>query len=644
MFAQCAEKYYWDFSKKEIKTGRVNVNLIDRAGEREQFLSFSPEEDAALCSEIRSFLIDSVAKTGGHLASNLGAVELTIALHKVFDPYKDRIVFDVGHQSYVHKLLTGRKDGFTHLRQYGGMAGFPRPSESEADAFVGGHASNSVSAALGLARARTLSGKDYSVIAVIGDGALTGGLAYEGLNDAGQSREPLIVVLNDNGMSIQPNVGGMAKFLARQRLKPSYLSFKRAFHALTSKAPGGKYLYNVVHRVKLFMKNALIGSNMFDEMGFTYLGPVDGHDINKLTFLLQQAKELSCPVLLHVATTKGRGYSYAEENPDEYHGVSAFNVESGASSGSSNETFSSAFGKTMCAMADEDRRICAITAAMEQGTGLGNFAQQYPKRFFDVGIAEGHAATMACGLAKQGMLPVFAVYSTFLQRSYDMLIHDAAIANLHVVFAVDRAGLVGADGETHHGTFDVSFLRAVPNMTVFSPASTEELRKTLHHAVYFEDGPVAVRYPRGGNDRYSGCILEDTVLKEGSSITIVTYGIMTGEAMEAARLLQEEGIYAEVVKLWRIAPLSTELIERSVEKTHGLVVLEESFSGGCLGQEIIATLAQRGRLPERVRLMNLGQRFVTHGKVSQLRAERGIDASGVAKGIKELLSSEKRET
>ncbi len=620
------------------------MKLLERAGNRDDFLAFGPEEDAALCNEIRDFLLDSVAKTGGHLASNLGAVELTIALHKVFDPYSDRIVFDVGHQSYVHKLLTGRMEGFSSLRQYGGMAGFPRPGESDADAFVGGHASNSVSAALGMARARNIMGEDYSVVAVIGDGALTGGLAYEGLNDAGQSKQPLIVVLNDNGMSIQPNVGGVAKFLARQRLMPTYFNFKRAFHTLTSKGKGGKQIYRFVHRVKQFTKNALIGSNMFDEMGFTYLGPVDGHDICKLTFLLKQAKELSCPVLLHVTTTKGRGYSYAEENPDEYHGVSAFNVESGASSGGRNETFSSAFGKTMCAMADEDRRICAITAAMEQGTGLGDFASRYPKRFFDVGIAEGHAATMACGLAKQGMLPVFAVYSTFLQRSYDMLIHDASIGNLHVVFAVDRAGLVGADGETHHGTFDVSYLRTVPNMTVFSPASTDEMRKTLHHGVYRETGPVAVRYPRGGNDGYGETILSDTVLREGRDITLVTYGIMTGEALRAKELLNKEGIEPEIVKLWKIAPLSLDLIRESVRKTGALVVLEEAFSGGCLGQEILSRMAQEGTLPEKVKLINLGDRFVTHGKVSQLRQERGIDAQGVAAQVKELLGFEKRET
>lgn len=620
------------------------MNLLERAGSREQFLAFRPEEDQALCSEIRSFLINSVSKTGGHLASNLGAVELTIAIHKVFDPFRDRIVFDVGHQCYVHKLLTGRMDGFDRLRQLGGMAGFPKPSESDADAFVAGHASNSVSAALGIARARTLMGEDYSVIAVIGDGALTGGLAYEGLNDAGQSKEPIIVVLNDNGMSIQPNVGGISKFLARQRLKPSYFSFKRVYHSITHTVPGGKHIYNVTHRIKCWMKNALIGSNMFDEMGFTYLGPVDGHDIKRMTYLLQQARDLACPVLLHVTTTKGRGYSYAEENPDEYHGVSGFNVQSGACSGSRRETFSDAFGKTMCAMATEDHRICAVTAAMEQGTGLTEYADRFPRRFFDVGIAEGHAVTMSCGLAKQGMLPVVAIYSTFLQRAYDMLIHDAAIGSLHVVFAVDRAGLVGADGETHHGAFDACFLRTVPHMTVLSPSSTEELRKTLHHAVYSLEGPVAVRYPRGGNGCYQDCHLEDTVVRQGRDVTIVTYGIMVNEALKAAKLLEAQGIEAEIVKLWRIAPLDTGLIEVSVQRTGRLLVLEECVASGSVGQELAARLAAGGRCPRRLRLMNLGDDFVTHGTVPELYSLLHIDAQAVARAAKELIDVEEGTT
>jgi 1-deoxy-D-xylulose-5-phosphate synthase len=524
------------------------------------------------------------------------------------------------------------------------MAGFPRPSESDADAFVGGHASNSVSAALGMARARTLMNQDYSVIAVIGDGALTGGLSYEGLNDAGQSREPLIVILNDNGMSIQPNVGGVSKFLARQRLKPSYFSFKRAFHSFTQKAPGGQALYRVTHRVKVWMRNALIGSSLFEQMGFTYLGPVDGHDIPKLTFLLKQAKDLNCPVLLHVVTTKGCGYSYAEESPDEFHGVSGFNVASGECKPGKLETFSAAFGKTMCAMAEEDHRICAITAAMEQGTGLTEFADRYPKRFFDVGIAEGHAVTMSCGLAKQGMLPVMAVYSTFLQRGYDMLIHDDAIAGLHVVYAVDRAGLVGADGETHHGAFDPCFLRTVPGMTVLAPSSTEELRKTLRHGVYDLTGPVAVRYPRGGNGQYQDCILEDTVLREGSDVTIVTYGIMVNQALQAAELLAQEGIQTEIVKLWNLTPPNRDLVAESLKKTQHLLVLEECVETGCVGQELVTDLAAAGQAPKAVRLMNLGNGFVTHGTVPQLYEMLGIDGKSVAKAVKELIHFEERTT
>ena len=612
------------------------MDLLERAEHREELLAMGPEETTALCGEIRSFLINSVAKTGGHLSSNLGAVELTVALHRVFDPYRDRIVFDVGHQSYVHKLLTGRREGFRHLRQYGGMAGFPKPSESDADAFVAGHASNSVSAALGMARARTLMGEDYSVIAVIGDGALTGGLAYEGLNDAGQSREPLIVVLNDNGMSIKPNVGGMSNFLARQRVKPSYFSIKRAFQGFTRVVPGGKYLHRVVHKIKSWMKNALIGSNMFDEMGFTYLGPVDGHDVGKLEFLLRQARDLNCPVLLHVTTTKGRGYSYAEESPDEFHGVNRFNVSSGASNDSKKESFSSAFGKTMCAMAKEDHRICAITAAMEQGTGLSEFAADFPKRFFDVGIAEGHAVTMSCGLAKQGMLPVVAVYSTFLQRAYDMLIHDAGLGNLHVVFAVDRAGLVGADGETHHGAFDPCFLRTIPRMSLLAPASTEELRKTLHHAVYEMEGPVAIRYPRGGNGTYQDCILEDTVLREGRDVTIVSYGPMICEALDASRILSQQGVEAEVVKLWSLAPLDTTLVEASVRKTGRLLVLEECVESGCVGQELVTVLAEKRIVPA-IRLINLGRDFVTHGSVTRLHEKLGMDGKSVAASVKELM-------
>ena len=619
--------------------------MIERANDRTALKEFTPQEDSMLCSEIRDFLIDSVSKTGGHLASNLGAVELTVALHKVFDPYTDRIIFDVGHQSYVHKLLTGRKDGFAQLRQFGGMSGFPKPHESQADAFIAGHASNSVSVALGMARARTISNEHYNVVAVIGDGALTGGLAYEGLNDAGQSGEPMIVILNDNGMSIQPNVGAISKFLARQRIRPSYLSAKRAFRAASEAVPGGKAVYRVVHKFKTWLKKKLIGSTIFDQMGFMYLGPVDGHDISKLTYVLQQAKEIKAPVLIHIRTKKGLGYAYAEENPDAYHGVSAFDPEKGTATGEKKkESFSSAFGKTMCAMASEDRRICAVTAAMEQGTGLTQFAKDYPKHFFDVGIAEGHAVTMASGLAKQGLLPVFAVYSTFLQRAYDNLLHDTALLNLHLVLAVDRAGLVGNDGETHHGTFDVCYLRTIPHMQVYSPASTEELRKTLHYAVYDLTGPVAVRYPRGGNEpMYAECNLQDVILCAGSDCTIVTYGTLVNEALIAAEQLEQSGISTEIVKLLKISPLDLSLIRTSIQKTKALVVVEECVSHGCVGQEIVSELSVKCELPKLVRLINLGDDFVTHGNISQLRWAWGIDGSSIATTIKELLGHEKAE-
>ena len=412
-----------------------------------------------------------------------------MALHKVYDTERDRVLFDVGHQSYVHKLLTGRMDRFSTLRTYGGLAGFPKPSESVHDAFIAGHASESVSVALGMARARTLGGEDYSVVAVLGDGALTGGLAYEGLNDAGASGEPLVVVLNDNGMSITSNVGAIARHLKLLRLKPGYFGLKKAYRQLTRSIPGGKALYAFTHSLKTRMRRRLIGVTIFEEMGFSYLGPVDGHDVQKLTFLLGEAKAMGGPVLLHVITKKGKGYIPAEVKPSDYHGVGRFNPVTGLSAGGSGRSFSETFGETLCRLAMEDSRICAVTAAMEQGTGLSTFAASFRNRYYDVGIAEGHAVSMAAGLAKQGMKPVFAVYSTFLQRSYDMLQQDLGLLGLHVVLAVDRAGLVGEDGETHHGVFDVGYLRQIPGMEVFCPASQAELARMLRMAVEDCTGP-----------------------------------------------------------------------------------------------------------------------------------------------------------
>jgi len=434
----------------EEKTEPILSRLTDQEGE-------------ALCARLRGELVENVSRTGGHLASNLGAVELIVALHRVFDTSVDRLVFDVGHQCYAHKLITGRT--LDTLRQYGGVAGFPKPGESVHDAFIAGHASNSVAVALGMARARDMLGENYKVIALIGDGALTGGLAYEGLSNAGECGRQLLVILNDNGMSITPNVGGVAEHLAKQRLKPQYLTFKKHYRRIMNASAPGRAVYKVTHRVKQALKQSLLPCSMFEDMGFRYLGPVDGHNLPFLTRLLRYARDIDEPVLLHVKTVKGKGFTPAEENPDAFHGVAPFDPLTGRLKREPGENFSAVFGRTLTRLAAQDRRVCAITAAMTGGTGLEKFAGKFPDRFFDVGIAEGCAAAMAAGMAKQGAIPVFAVYSTFLQRAYDMLIHDMAIDNLHVVLGVDRAGLVGDDGETHHGLFDAAFLDTVPNMT-----------------------------------------------------------------------------------------------------------------------------------------------------------------------------------
>ncbi len=593
------------------------------------------EQLRALCAELRAFLIERVSRTGGHLASNLGVVELTVALHLVFDTAVDRLVFDVGHQSYVHKLLTGRMGQFDSLRSYGGLAGFPKPSESAHDAFIAGHASNAVSVALGMARARTRLGENYQTVALVGDGALTGGLSYEGMNDAGASGEPLIVVLNDNGMSITPNVGGISRHLKLIRSKPGYFGIKMAYRRFTKKAPGGKYLYQLTHKLKAFLKRRLVGITLFEEMGFSYIGPVDGRDIRRLAELLKYAKELRCPVLVHVNTKKGCGYGPAEENPDRFHGVSPFDPRTGTPPPPSPDTFSATFGETMRALASEDGRVCAVTAAMQPGTGLDAFAQENPERFFDVGIAEGHAVSMAAGLAKQGMRPVVAVYSTFLQRAYDMLIHDVGLLRLHVVFAVDRAGLVGEDGETHHGVFDVGYLRQLPGLRLLCPANQAELRLMLRRAVFELDGPVAIRYPRGGDGAYRE-VCAGPVLREGRDITLLGYGVMVNTLLETAGRLAEEGIEAEVVKLNEIKPLDVETVAASVRKTGRLFVAEECVDAGCVANELFSALTLRG-VPFRAGKANLGDRYTQHGAVSALRAAAGLDCDGLLRAIREVL-------
>lgn len=611
------------------------MSILERIHSHEDLAALSPEEDRALCAELRQFLIENISRTGGHLASNLGAVELTLAIHKTFDVTRDRLVFDVGHQAYVHKLLTGRAERFSTLRQFGGLSGFPKPEESDADAFIAGHASNAVSAALGLARARTLRGESQSVIALLGDGALTGGLAYEGLNDAGESGEPLIVILNDNGMSISRNVGGIARHLSRIRLKSSYYGLKKAYRRFTSTVPGGQALYRFTHRLKQGLKTFLFDSTMFEEMGFTYLGPVDGHDVSKLCYLLSLARDLARPVVLHVITQKGKGYAPAEKDPDRFHGIGPFDPDSGAVLAQHTATFSDTFGAALCAAAREDTRICAISAAMLPGTGLSDFASSFPERCFDVGIAEGHAVTMAGGLAKGGMLPVVAIYSTFLQRAYDMLLHDIALLGLHVVFAVDRAGLVGEDGQTHQGAFDVGFLRSVPGMTILCPSTMQELTSMLHDALYRIEGPVALRYPRGGD----GASLPEPRRPDSADVTIVSYGIIAHEAARAAQMLAAEGIQADCIRLTTLAPLDPSAVIASVKKSGRLIVAEDTAQAGCIGQTLLSELEKAG-IAARARLINLGDGVVQHGSIAQLWRVLRLDADGIAAAVKEVLANE----
>ena len=597
----------------------------------------------ALCGQLRQRLVEVVSQRGGHLASNLGAVELTVALHRVFTPERDRIVFDVGHQCYCHKMLTGRDGAMDTLRAFGGLSGFPKPGESVCDAFTVGHASTAVSAAVGMARARTLLGKNYHVVALLGDGALTGGLAYEGLSDAGDSGERLMVVLNDNGMSITQSVGGVAEHLARQRLKPQYLSFKKGYRRVMQGFSLGRHIYKVTHKIKTAVKETLLPCSLFEDMGFTYLGPVDGHDVKGLTRLMTYAKELEGPVLLHVRTVKGKGYAPAEKAPGIFHGVGKFDPATGEPLSKGGQSFSSVFGEALCTLAGQDRRICAVTAAMQPGTGLDGFAQKFPQRFFDVGIAEGHAVTMCAGMAKQGLIPVFAVYSTFLQRAYDMLIHDVALQNLHVVFCVDRAGLVGEDGETHHGVFDVGFLDTIPGMTVLSPASFAELRTMLRYAVLEVKGPVAIRYPRGGEGIYTADSgLESAViLREGTDVTLAGYGVQVNALLEAAEQLEKEHISVELVKLNIITPTPAELLYRSLEKTGKLWFYEECMEFNCVGQRVAAALAVGGAAARHITLRSLGDRVPPQGTVAELRRMNRLDAESIAGQVREVIGIEK---
>lgn len=614
--------------------------ILETINSPEDVKRLSEEQTAALCRELRQFLVEQVSRTGGHLASNLGVVELTVAIHRVFDTARDRLVLDVGHQCYVHKALTGRRELFGTLRQFGGLSGFPKPYESVHDAFMAGHASDSVSVALGMARARTLLRQNYQVVAVIGDGALGGGLSFEGLNDAGGSGEPLIVILNDNGMSIDRNVGGLSRQLSKMRTDPEYYEFKKRYRKAMEKLPAGRTLYEWSHEVKTALKKTLLPpvSTVFEDMGFAYMGPVDGHDVQRLTAVLQAAKEAGRPVLVHVHTVKGSGYDYALREPEKFHGVGPFDPETGKLRREGGETFSHVFGQTLCELAREDGRVCAITAAMADGTGLAAFAREFPRRFFDVGIAEGHGVAMAGGMAKQGLVPVFAVYDSFLQRGYDMLVQDAALEGLHVVLAVDRCGIVGADGETHHGCLD--YLSQIPGMTVLAPASFAELRQMLRRAVLELDGPVAVRYPRGGECGYAGDCGDAAVsiLREGGDAAVVTCGILTGQALAAAETLEKEGVDVRVVKIDRVSPLDGGAVCAALEGVRRVVVAEDQLRSGALGERLGALLLEQGAGAERLVLRNAGTALPSQGTTAELWRALGLDAEGIAQAVREVLA------
>ena len=623
------------------------ARLLDRLDLPHDLKRLSPQELEQLASEIREEIITTVAKTGGHLAPSLGAVDLAIALHAVLDSPRDKIVWDVGHQAYAHKILTGRHTVFGSLRQFGGISGFPRRDESPHDAFNTGHSSTSISAALGIAKARDLKGEDFTVVAVIGDGSLTGGMAFEALNHAGHLKTDLIVVLNDNEMSISPNVGALASYLARLRTEPRLLKLRQDIERILEGVPRiGKDLAESVRRLKGSVKYLVVPGMLFENLGFTYLGPLDGHDIQAIMRTVEDARAKGGPVLIHVVTKKGRGYPPAEADPRKFHGVGEFDVASGELLRSPGPpTYTQVFGETLAKLGSSDPRIVAITAAMPDGTGLDAFARLHPDRFFDVGIAEQHAVTLAAGLASQGFIPVAAIYSTFLQRAYDQIVHDVALQGLHVVFAVDRAGLVGEDGPTHHGAFDIAYLRSVPGMTVMAPADEVEL-VAMFSAALRMDGPVALRYPRAqgwGDAAFRpACPIEHgkgVLVRDGDDVAIVAIGSMVYPSLQAAALLERRGISAAVVNARFAKPIDEELLLYVASRCGRVVAVEEGTPAGGFGSAVAQVIAQHGTTGQAVafRHLALPDAFVQHGPRDTLLAGCGLTPTHIAKAAADLL-------
>ena len=598
-----------------------------------------------LAGEVRQFLIEKLSVTGGHLASNLGVVELTLALHYVFDSPKDKLIFDVGHQAYVHKMITGRMNRFDTLRQYKGLCGFVKRSESEHDVWEAGHSSTSLSGAMGMALARDLKGESHQVVAVIGDGALTGGMALEALNHIGHEKKDLIVILNDNEMSIAPNVGALHNYLGRIRSDRHYLKAKEELQQLLNRIPaiGGK-LAKTAERVKDSLKYMVVPGMWFEELGYTYLGPVDGHDIRKLLEALQQARSVGGPVLVHVLTVKGKGYEPAEADSHKWHGITPYKIESGqVLKAVGPPTYTDVFGEALVELAERDPRIVAVTPAMPGGSGLLKFAKRFPDRMFDVGIAEQHAATMCAALALEGMKPVFAVYSTFLQRAYDQVVHDICRHNANVIFAIDRAGLVGPDGETHQGVFDIAFLRHIPNMVLMMPKDENELRRMLRTAVDYDGGPIAVRYPRAAGvgasldpDPQPIPIGEWETVREGDSAVVLACGPMVGLAMEAAEQLKRDGLQLRVVNARFLKPLDEAMLLALAGEGLPVIVLEEGAVHGGLGGAVLEFCALRGIDHMRIRLIGVPDRFIEHGSIKEQRAEIGLTVERIVSEVKQL--------
>lgn len=607
------------------------TNLLEQINSPKDLKKLTLEEKETLSQEIRDLIIDVTSKNGGHVASNLGVVELTIALHSIFDTPNDKIVWDVGHQCYVHKILTGRREEFQNIRKLGGISGFPKICESEYDNFNTGHSSTSISIATGMARARDILNENYEVIAVIGDGSLTGGMALEALNDAGSSKTNVKVILNDNEMSISKNVGGIPLYLSKMRTKTGYTRSNRKIKAIVNKIPYiGKPIISFAHYTKQIIKRAVFRNMYFEDIGFTYLGPVDGHDIKKLEDILERSKKINGPVLIHVVTKKGKGYKLAEENPDKFHGISAYDKETGEVKKSKN--YSKVFGEKLVKMASEDKRIVAVTAAMRDGTGLKEFSEKFPDRFFDVGIAEQHALGLIAGMARAGLKPVLPIYSSFLQRGYDQIIHDIALSGIPVTVCIDRAGIVGNDGETHQGIFDLSFLSSIPNIVIMAPKNFEELDKMLEFGVNL-DKPVFIRYPRGG-ENFSFESTEDIelgkaeIVQEGTDLSIIAIGNMVGRAEEVASLLPEKSV--EIINARFLKPLDEESILNSIRKTGNCITIEDNLLKGGLGSAVVEAVNKSDIQDAKIKSFGYDDTFVEHGTVKELEDKYGLSAEKIS--------------